>query len=344
MTVPADTAALAAWMRGQGLLRADETLSVRPLAGGQSNPTWRLDTATGAMVLRTQPAGPLMPGAHAVDREHRVLRALQGTDVPVPRTLAWCGDPAVIGRPFYLMDFLDGRVVMDQAMPGCDPAHRAAVYRDLVRVIAALHAVDIDAVDLGDFGRRGGYVARQVSRWTKQLDAATVPVPPALRRLTDWMPHHLPAAYETTLVHGDYRLDNLVLHPTAPRVVGVLDWELSTLGDPLADFAYHAMSWRVPASLWRGLGGHDLAALGIPDEATHRRAYAEVTGRDTEALGEFYLAFNLFRMAAILHGIAQRAVDGTAAADDAEATGRKAGPLAELGWDCALRHEAAHRR
>lgn len=337
-------AALADWLRGRGLIGADETLDVTPLAGGQSNPTWRLRAGRASMVLRTQPAGRLVPGAHAIDREHRVLTALQDADVPVPRTLGWCADPSVIGRPFYLMSFLDGRVVLDPTLPGLDPAHRTAVHADLLRVMAALHAVDVDAAGLGDFGRRGGYVARQVARWSRQLQAATVPVPDALCRLMAWLPEHLPADDESTLVHGDFRLDNVVLHPVEPRVIGVLDWELSTLGDPLADFAYHLMTWRVPAALWRGLGGHDLAGLGIPDEAGLRRRYAAATGRTTEALGEFYLAFNLFRMAAILHGIAQRAVDGTATAADAEATGRKAGPLAEIGWDCARRHDAAHRR
>ena len=331
--------ALGEWLVAQGLARTP-ALVVQQLAGGQSNPTFRLTTDAGDYVLRKKPPGPLLASAHAIDREYRVMKALAGTAVPVPRMRAWCEDESLLGTPFYVMEFLQGRVFMDQSLPGVAPAERGAIYRDMNRVIAALHSVDYQAVGLADYGKPGNYVARQVARWTRQCEASTLPLPDALRRLMEWLPQHLPARDETTLVHGDYRLDNLVFHSSEPRVIGVLDWELSTLGDPLADMAYHCMSWHVPASLWRGIGGLDLAALGIPDEASYLRQYTEATGRDPGGMWDFYVAYNLFRIAAILQGIAQRAADGTAAAADAVETGRKAAPLAELGWQCALRHQA----
>jgi aminoglycoside phosphotransferase (APT) family kinase protein len=332
--------ALAAWLVEQGLA-SSPAITVQQLAGGQSNPTFRLSTDSGDYVLRKKPPGQLLASAHAIDREYRVMRALAGTAVPVPRMLAWYDDAALLGTSFYVMEFLPGRVLVDQSLPGMQPAERGAIYREMNRAIAALHQVDYAAAGLADFGRQGNYVGRQIARWSRQCEASTLPLPPALRRLMDWLPRHVPATDETTLVHGDYRLDNLVFHPTEPRVIGVLDWELSTLGDPLADIAYHCMSWHIPATLWRGIAGLDLAALGIPDEASYLRLYVEATGREVAARWDFYMAYNLFRIAAILHGIAQRAADGTAAAPDAVETGRKAAPLAELGWECALRHQAA---
>ena len=326
---------LQTYLQNAGLSQG-EPVQVNVLAGGQSNPTYRLQVGARQMVLRKQPPGQLVAGAHAVDREYRVMRALAGSQVPVPAMLAYEADPGVLGTPFYLMDFLAGRVFMDPALPELAPAERSALYDEMNRVIAALHQVDLQAVGLADYGRHGGYVARQVKRWGQQTQQLTVPINDAMRRLIDWLPQHLPEADATTLVHGDYRLDNLVWHASEPRVIGVLDWELSTLGDPLADLAYHGMAWRVPPELWRGIGGLDLAALGIPDETAYLQQYAERSGRSPGALWEYYLAFNLFRMAAILYGIAQRAADGTAAAADAAATGAKAGPLAELGWQCAL--------
>ena len=328
-------AALQKYLKDTGLTQG-EPVRISVLAGGQSNPTYRLQAGDRQMVLRKQPPGPLVAGAHAVDREYRVMRALAGSDVPVPRMLAYCDDAQLLGTPFYLMEFLEGRVFMDPALPELGRAERTALYGEMNRVIAALHQVDMDAVGLADYGRHGGYVARQVKRWGQQSLQLSVPINEAMRRLIDWLPQYLPQGDATTLVHGDYRLDNLVWHPSEARVIGVLDWELSTLGDPLADLAYHGMAWRVPPELWRGIGGLDLAALGIPDETAYLQQYAERSGRSPGALWEYYLAFNLFRMAAILYGIAQRAADGTAAAADAAATGAKAGPLAELGWQCAL--------
>ncbi|MGE8493431.1 MULTISPECIES: phosphotransferase family protein [Comamonas] len=326
------------YLHGLGL-SGGEPVTVSVLAGGQSNPTYKLQVGGRQMVLRKQPAGSLVAGAHAIDREHQVMQSLAGTAVPVPRMLAYCDNAELLGTPFYLMDFLDGRVLVDPALPGMQPAERGALYAEMNRVIAALHQLDPAALGLGSYGRAGGYVARQTKRWSQQTQQLRVPVDPAMHQLMDWLPQHLPQAEETTLVHGDYRLDNLVWHRSEPQIIGVLDWELSTLGDPLADLAYHGMAWRVPPALWRGMGGCDLAALGIPDERAYLAMYAERAGRDPGPLWEYYLAFNLFRMAAILYGIAQRAADGTAAAADAVATGAKAGPLAALGWQCAQAFE-----
>lgn len=340
MTQTLDTAALQAYLAQQGL--STDGLVVHAISGGQSNPTFRLETRDRAYVLRKKPAGTLLPGAHAIDREYRVMQALRSTDVPVPRMLAYCDDAAVLGTPFYVMEFLAGRVLMDQSLPGMAPDERGAIYREMNRVIAALHGVDVAAVGLESYGKSGNYFQRQIGRWSQQCKASTLPLGDDMQRLMDWLPEHIPAGDETTLVHGDYRLDNLIFHPTEPRVIGVLDWELSTLGHPLADFAYHCMSWHIPAALWRGIGGLDLAALGIPSEADHLRAYAQARGvQGIDEHWDFYLAYNLFRMAAILHGIAQRAADGTAAAADAVETGAKAAPLAAIGWECAQRYAAS---
>lgn len=313
------------------------------LSGGQSNPTYRVDAGGERFVLRTQPAGVLLPGAHAIDREYRVMHALHDTAVPVPRMLAYCHDATVLGTPFYLMEWLEGRVLVDQSLPGMQPDERAAIYAEMNRVIAALHAIEPAAVGLADYGKPGNYFARQIARWSRQCTESTLPMSDAMRRLIDWLPEHIPPGEETTLVHGDFRLDNLVFHPTEPKVLGVLDWELSTLGHPLADFAYHVMSWHIPASLWRGIAGLDLDRLGIPPERAYVQTYASATGRDPMAHWDFCMAYNLFRMAAILRGIGQRVVDGTAASPDAAQTAAKADPLAELGWACALRHDLRQR-
>ena len=331
-------ATLQKYLKDQGLT-AGEPVQISVLAGGQSNPTYRVQAGGRDLVLRKQPPGQVVAGAHAIDREYRVMQALAGSQVPVPAMRAYCDDASQLGTPFYLMDFVPGRMLMDPALPGMASAERETHYREMARVIAALHAVDVDAVGLTTYGKPGNYVARQINRWSRQTRELTVPINPAMEQLMDWLPHHVPQAEETTLVHGDYRLDNLLWHPTEPRVLAVLDWELSTLGDPLADLAYQGMGWRVPPDLWRGIGGLDWAALGIPDEATYLRWYQDATGRDPSPLWEFYLAFNLFRMAAILYGIAQRAADGTAAAADAVETGAKAGPLAEMGWASAVRFQ-----
>ena len=323
---------LQAWLRAQGHIGQGE-LTAKALAGGQSNPTYLLDSAGTKFVLRKQPDGPLLKSAHAIDREYRVISALQGTAVPVPQPLAWCDDAAIVGTPFYLMSFLDGRVFVDQSLPGMSSAERESIYREMNRVIAALHDIDPDQVGLSDYGRKEGFIARQVDRWSRNLQASTLPLTDDMRFMMDWLPAHLPTQSRSSLIHGDYRLDNLIFHPTELRVIGVLDWELSTLGDPVSDFAYHCMSWHIPHALWRGIAGHDLHALGIPEEATYRRWYAQHSAHPVDiddSTWRFYIAFNLFRMSGILHGIAERAQQGNANAADAIETGRKAGPLAQL--------------
>lgn len=330
-------APLGAWLAERGLADAP-VVTAMPLAGGQSNPTFRVTTDRGVYVLRKKPAGALLPSAHAIDREYRIMRALHATAIPVPAMLAWCDDASVLGTPFYVMEFLAGRVLVDQSLPSMPRDERRAIYAEMNRTIGLLHGLDPVDLGLGDYGKPADYVARQVARWSRQSGQARLPLPAAMRRLMEWLPEHIPATASSALVHGDYRLDNLVFHPTEPRVIGVLDWELSTLGDPLADFAYHCMSWRIPAQLWRGIGGLDLGALGIPGESEYASVYSKATGRDTAEHWEFYMTYNLFRMAAILHGIAQRAADGTAAAVDAADTGAKAELLAEIGWQSALRY------
>ncbi|HEX3952909.1 MAG TPA: phosphotransferase [Stellaceae bacterium] len=305
-------------------------------AGGQSNPSYRLRAASGDYVLRRKPPGPLLPSAHAVDREYRVMRALADTAVPVPRVHALCEDDAVIGSAFYVMEFLDGRIFWDQRLPEIIPAERAAMFDSMNAVIAALHNVDYAAIGLGDFGRPGNYMGRQIARWSRQYRASETETIAAMDQLIDWLPLHLPAESAPAIVHGDYRMDNLVFHKTEPRVIGVLDWELSTTGDPLADFAYHMMSWRVTPELFRGLAGIDFAIAGIPDEADYLAAYCRRTGREAIAAWDFYMVYSLFRIAAILQGIAKRAIDGTAASGEAGEVGRIARPLAEQAWALAL--------
>ncbi len=329
-----DASRVAEYLRREGLGQGGD-VQLRPLTGGQSNPTYVVTSGAWRCVLRTKPAGPLLPSAHAIDREYRVMRALQDSEVPVPRMLAYSDDPSVIGRDFYLMEMVEGRVCVDQSLPGLQPAQRSAMYDEMNRVIAALHAVDYQAMGLQSYGKPGSYFSRQITRWSRQCEASSLPVSAAMRSLMDWLPLHIPNDDETTLVHGDFRLDNLIFHPTEPRVLAVLDWELSTLGHPMADFAYHCMAWRIPSTLWRGVGGLDLQAMGIPSEADYLRAYSRRTGRDASEHWEFYMAYNLFRMAAILQGIGERAVQGNAAASDAVETAAKAAPLAEIGWRCA---------
>jgi acyl-CoA dehydrogenase len=314
-----------------------------PWSGGQSNPTYRLQCGRAQYVLRKKPAGTLVASAHAIDREYRVMKALSGTNVPVPRMLAYCEDPELLGTPFYVMAFLDGRVMVDQSLPGMSPAERGQIYAEMNRVLAVLHQVDYASLGLTSFGKPGNYFQRQIERWSRQCRASTLPLGPAMQNLMAWLPEHIPAGDETTIVHGDYRLDNLVFHAHEPRIIGVIDWELSTLGHSLADLSYHCMSWHIAPTLWRGIAGLDLAALGIPSEAAYVQQYARSTGRERIAHWDFYMAYNLFRMSAILHGIAQRAHEGNAASSDAVETGRKAQPLADIGWQCAQRYAQSAR-
>jgi aminoglycoside phosphotransferase (APT) family kinase protein len=313
----------------RGPLRAER------FAGGQSNPTYRLSAASGDYVLRKKPPGPLLPSAHAVDREFRVLRALAETAVPVPKVYALCEDEAVTGRAFYVMEHLDGRIFWDQRLPGIAPQERGAMFASMNRVIADLHSVDYAALGLEDFGRPGNYMARQIARWSRQYRASETDKQPAMDALIDWLPAHLPPEGAAAIVHGDYRMDNLVFHKSEPRVIGVLDWELSTIGDPLADFAYHTTSWRIDPAIYQGLAGVDVAALGIPGEAEYVAAYCRRTGLAAVAAWEFYMAYSLFRFAAICQGIAKRAIDGTAASAEAVSIGDLARPFGEQAWELA---------
>ena len=322
-------------------------LQVEMFKGGQSNPTYKLITPNASYVMRAKP-GPvakLLPSAHAIEREFAVMRGLHGTAVPVAEMFVLCEDESVIGRAFYVMAFVQGRVLWDQALPGMQPAERRDIYLEMNRVIAALHAVDHEAQGLGSFGKPGNYLERQIGRWSKQYRASITQPIDEMDHLMEWLPAHMPDSARADLnciVHGDYRLDNLIFHPTEPRVLAVLDWELSTLGHPLADFSYHCMSWHIPPGSFRGIGGLDLAALGIPPEQEYIELYCQRSGITTwQALQKdwnFYLAYNMFRIAAILQGIAKRVEDGTASSAQAKASGAGARPMAELAWLFARRH------
>ena len=311
------------------------TLAAEQFEGGQSNPTYKLLSDVGSYVLRRKPLGRLLPSAHAVDREYRVMRALSGTAVPVPEVYALCEDDTVIGSAFYVMEFLDGRIFWDPRLPDLAPAERRAMFQSMNAVIAALHSVDHVAVGLAEFGRPGNYLARQIARWSRQYQASETEPQIAMDRLIEWLPRHLPPEGEPRIVHGDYRIDNLIYHPAEPRVIGVLDWELSTIGDPLADFAYHVMAWRVSPELFRGLAGVDFSTLGIPTEEEYVATYGARIGRARTEDWEFYMVYSLFRLAAIMQGIAKRAIDGTAASREAVELGRLARPVGEQAWALA---------
>lgn len=336
-----DTTALQTYLQTQ-LPGFAGPLSVEQFKGGQSNPTYRLVTPQASYVMRSKPgpAAKLLPSAHAIEREFRVMGALAGSQVPVPKMLLLCEDESIIGRAFYIMECVQGRVLWDQSLPGMTREQRAAIYDEMNRVIAALHKLDVTALGLADYGRPGNYFDRQISRWTKQYQASVTGPNEAMDRLIEWLPQHIPPSARdeamVSVVHGDFRLDNLMFHPSEPRVLAVLDWELSTIGHPLADFSYHCMSWHIPPGTFRGIGGLDHAALGIPPEADYIRRYCERSGRGTpEALKadwNFYLAYNMFRLAAILQGIAKRVEAGTAASEQARQSGAGARPLADMGW------------
>lgn len=335
-----DEAKLAAYMR-EKVAGFRAPLQVEQFKGGQSNPTFRLTDAGGRRyVMRRKPPGVLLPSAHAVEREYRVITALASTPVPVAATYALCEDPAVIGTAFYLMDCVDGRVLWDPTLPGMEPGERGAIYDELNRVIAELHRVDPAAVGLADYGKAGGYVERQVRRWTQQYRAAETEKIESADALIDWLPKHLPPEGTTRIVHGDYRLDNVIYHPREPRIVAVLDWELSTLGDPLVDFAYHCLTWHMTnGPTTRGLGGADLGALGIPDENAYLERYLERVGDASRSVGAdewgYFLVFNMFRLVGILQGIMGRALQGNAASPQALEAGRRARPLADQAWALA---------
>jgi aminoglycoside phosphotransferase (APT) family kinase protein len=310
-------------------------LQVEQFKGGQSNPTYRITAGDSRrLVLRRKPPGMLLPSAHAVDREYTVLRALHSIGFPVARPHVLCEDSTVIGTTFYVMDYVEGRVLWDQSLPGMSPSERFAIWDELNRVIALLHTTNHRALGLEGFGKPGNYIERQIARWTRQYQTSETEKIAAMDDLIAWLPKNIPRQTDTTIVHGDFRLDNTIFHPTESRIVAVLDWELATLGEPLADFAYHCMSWHIPPGQFRGIAGLNLDALGIPSESEYLATYCERTGRPRIDPGhwDFYIAYNLFRIAAILQGIAKRVVDGTAASNHARDAGKRARPMAELGW------------
>jgi aminoglycoside phosphotransferase (APT) family kinase protein len=339
-----DTTALEAYLAARAPGFAGP-LTVRQFRGGQSNPTYLLETPARRYVLRRKPPGKLLPSAHAVDREFRVISALHARDFPVAAPVLYCDDASIAGTAFYVMSFVAGRVFWEPQMNGSNPAERAAVYDALNATIARLHSFDPGAIGLGDFGRGENYVARQVERWSKQYRASETETIDEMERLIAWLPAHLPPAAPVRLVHGDYRLDNVIVATDAPRILAVLDWELSTLGDPLADFSYHLMKWHMPPSdsgaSTGTLAGHDLAALGIPPLAHYVDAYVARTGLDPRPHLPVYLAYNFFRIAAIYQGIVGRVRDGTATSEFAPAKAAMVQPLAAIGWRFARQAGAA---
>ncbi|MBC7573833.1 MAG: phosphotransferase family protein [Herminiimonas sp.] len=332
-----DVGALQAYMRThvEGFSGA---LAIEQFKGGQSNPTFKLTAGGQHYVLRTKPgpAAKLLPSAHAIDREFRVMDALHKAGFPAARQYALCTDESLIGRAFYIMEFVDGRVLWDQSLPGMSNTERAAYYDEMNRVIAQLHTIDYAAIGLGSYGKPGNYFGRQIERWSKQYKASETETIEAMDKLIEWLPKNIPEGDETSIVHGDYRLDNMMFHPTEPKILAILDWELSTLGHPLADFSYHLMSWHIPQGQFRGIGGLDHKAMGIPTEAEYIARYCERTGRTIRQEDfAFYLAYNMFRMAGILQGIMKRYVDGTASSAQALKSGQAARPMAEMGWQYA---------
>ena len=325
-----DTKALDEYLEGRikgfaGLQSAEK------FAGGQSNPTFLLTADSGNYVLRRKPSGRLLKSAHAVDREFRVISALAATDVPVAKAYHLCEDDNVIGSMFYIMGFVEGRIFWDPALPDIRVPDRTAMYDEMNRVLAALHSVDIDAVGLSDFGKPGNYFERQVGRWTTQYLAAETETIEPMDTLMRWLPEHMPADDgQVALVHGDYRLDNMIFHPTEPRILAIVDWELSTLGHPFADLAYQCMQWRLPnTGISKGLADMDRKALGIPAEAEYVELYCQRTGRDGVPDWTFCLAFSFFRLAAIVQGVLKRALDGNASSARATEIGKMARPLAQ---------------
>ncbi|QHL91781.1 phosphotransferase [Sphingomonas changnyeongensis] len=335
-----DEARLTAWCKAN-VAGFVGPITLSRFKGGQSNPTYRIDTPGTAYVLRRQPFGPLLPSAHAVDREYRVIAALHPAGFPVARPYGLCTDPDVIGSMFYVMGLAEGRNLWDGSLPGCTPDERRGLYHAMIDTLADLHALNPAAIGLGDYGKPGNYFERQVARWTKQYRASETETIPEMDRLIDWLPRTMPVQDRVSIVHGDYRIDNMIFDAAQPRVVAVLDWELSTLGDPLADFSYLLMNWVTEPEGRSGIKGLDLPALGIPtlDEAVAR--YCARTGRDGLPELNWYFAYNLFRLTGIVQGIKKRIVDGTASSPQAEATAARVPALAAAAWHFAAAAGAA---
>ncbi len=331
-----DEVALNAWMKAhvEGFAGPME---IRQFKGGQSNPTYQIITPKQNYVLRRKPPGKLLPSAHAVDREFRVISALYPTGFPVAKPFGLCMDESVIGTIFYIMDSVEGRILWDGSLPDSTPAERTAIYEAKIATLAALHATDYKAVGLEDFGKAGSYFSRQISRWTKQYQLSETTKIPEMDRLIEWLPTSVPDGETTSIVHGDFRLDNMILHPTESRVLAVLDWELSTLGDPLGDFTYHLMNWVMPSGQRSGLAGLDLEALGIPSMERYIELYCEGTGRKSIDNIDWYFAYNMFRLAGIIQGIVGRVRDGTAASAHAQDNADRVRPLALAAYGFALK-------
>ena len=319
---------------GDNIPSAGKIDKVVQFKGGQSNPTYKISSTNQVFVLRRKPPGILLPSAHAVDREYKVITALQNTEVPVPKTYGLCEDADIIGTPFFVMDFLDGNVYWDLLLSEKSPQERMEIYANKNKVIAELHNVDYESVGLSDYGKPGNYIARQVSRWTKQYLASETENIPAMNNLIDWLPPNIPDEDETSIVHGDYRLDNMIFCSNN-NVMGVLDWELSTLGHPIADFNYHCISWKnIPQLADQKFCNEN----GIPTEEEYRNMYSRYTGKKLDENWEFYTIFNIFKLAGILQGIMGRVRDGTAASKHAEERGNQVAPLAEAAWDLVEKH------
>jgi aminoglycoside phosphotransferase (APT) family kinase protein len=341
---PIDRCALADWMEAH-VAGFEGPLQLEKFNGGQSNPTYRLTTPKRNYVVRSKP-GPvakLLPSAHAIEREFRVMQALKHSGVPVPHMEALCEDESVIGRAFYVMEMVNGRVFWDQSLPAVRPVDRHAMYREMNRVLARLHSLNPEKLGLNGYGKPGNYFERQILRWSKQYQASVTQPIPEMERLMDWLPNNIPDLARddrlVSVVHGDYRLDNVMFHPSHPQVVAVLDWELSTLGHPLADFSYHCLSWHIAPGMFRGIAGLDLTELGLPTEAQYIDWYCEHTHfagpQQLRQEWNFYLAYNLFRLAGILQGIAKRVEEGTASSAQARASAAAARPLAQMAWHFA---------
>lgn len=329
-----DEAGLARWMAAN-VDGYSGDLTVSQFKGGQSNPTYRLEAAGKSYVLRRKPPGKLLPSAHAVDREFRVMKALGENGFPAPRMFGLCEDPDIIGTAFYVMDYVDGRIFWDPYLPDLAAGDRAAIYDSMNETLAALHAFDPAAIRLGDYGKPDAYIPRQIARWSKQYKASETREIAAMDRLIEWLPEAAPQQDRSSIVHGDFRLDNMIFHKTEPRVIAVLDWELSTLGDPLADFTYQLMQWRTPKEMRNGFLGADLAALNIPDEAAYVDAYCRRTGREGLPQLDFYFAYNLFRLAAIVQGVYHRSTQGNASNSKAKEYGAMVEPMADYAWSFA---------
>ena len=314
-------------------------MQVRQFKGGQSNPTYQIITPNKKYVMRRKPPGKLLPSAHAVDREYKVITALGSVDFPVPRTYCLCEDESVAGTMFYIMDMVEGRILWNPCLPDIDKAGRRPIFEAKIETLARLHNTDYERIGLGDFGKAGNYFARQISRWTKQYQLSQTQHIDTMNKLIEWLPNNIPDDDTTSIVHGDYRLDNMVLHPSEPKVRAVLDWELSTLGHPLGDFTYHLMQWFMPpdGANTQTLNGVDFAALNIPTAEEYTRLYCDHTGRDSIENMDFYVAYNMFRLAGILQGIVGRVRDGTASNAHAAAMEDRVKPLADMGWQYALK-------